>query len=404
MKKTIWVINQFAGTPESGWGERHYYFSRYWVKKGYKVIVLSASYSHMFKNQPITNGKKYTIQKIGDDLSYCWVKINKYSGGGIVSKLWAGIMFSFNTLFIPKNLLSKPDFVIVSSPPIFSSITGWFLKVRFKAKSFIFEIRDLWPLTPMYLKGYKKWHPVILVMSILERIGYKKSNYVVSLLPNAYPYINNITKNPEKFKWIPNGIDEALLENEPLSECIINKIPKNKFIIGYAGTMGMANALEYFTESSNLLTDNKNIHFVLVGDGYLKKKLLEITEGNDNITFIQKINKNQVQNILRFFDICFIGRNNTPLFNYGVSSNKYFDYMLAKKPVLVSSNRIKDPVELSGCGIIVPPENAEAIKEGILKLYNIPKEELEKMGQKGYEYVKKYHNFDYLSDKYIKLF
>lgn len=401
-KKTIWVINQFAGTPTSGWGERHYYFSKYWIKKGYNVVILSAAYSHMFKNQPITNGEKYTIEKIEENITFCWVKIPKYKADGTASKLFAGLIFSINVIFINKNILPKPNFIIVSSPPIFSSIAGWLLKKKLKADKFLFEIRDLWPLTPMFLKGYSKWHPAIMVMAWFQKIGYKKSNYIVSVLPNSKEYISKISKKPEKFNWIPNGIDENLLQNEELPEKIINTIPKDKFIVGYTGTMGMANALEYFAEASNII-NNDNIHFVFVGDGYLKKELKNIIKGN-NVTFVPKINKNQVQNILSFFDVCFIGRNNTPLFDYGVSSNKYFDYMLSKTPVIVSSRRIKDPVELSNCGIIVKPENALAIKDGILKFYNMPKEELKIMGEKGYDYVKKYHNFDYLSDKYIKLF
>jgi glycosyltransferase involved in cell wall biosynthesis len=195
-----------------------------------------------------------------------------------------------------------------------------------------------------------------------------------------------------------------LLVNEPLTKEIIDKIPKSKFVIGYTGTMGLANALEYFVEASTLLMDNDKIHFVLVGDGYLKKELVEKTFGQNNITFIPKINKNQVQQILSYFDVCFIGRNDIPLFDYGVSSNKYFDYMLAKKPVLVSSNRIKDPVELSDCGITVKPESAETIKDGILQLFQLSKEEMDKFSENGYNYVKKYHNFNFLSEAYLKLF
>ena len=160
---------------------------------------------------------------------------------------------------------------------------------------------------------------------------------------------------------ISNGIDENLLEEKKLSAKIIAKIPQNKFIVGYAGTMGMANALEYLIEASILMKENTTVHFVLVGDGYLKEKLVQQTFGNKNITFIDKIEKSQVQHVLRHFDVCFIGRSNTKLFDYGVGSNKYFDYMLAKKPILESSNRIKSPAELSECGINVIPENGIAI-------------------------------------------
>ena len=78
--------------------------------------------------------------------------------------------------------------------------------------------------------------------------------------------------------------------------------------------------------------------------------------------------------------------------------------MLAKKPILESSAYIKDQVELSGCGIIVEPESAEAIVKGIETFYNLTLEERKSIGEKGYEFVKKYHNFEYLSSLYLKTF
>lgn len=51
-KKNIWIINQTAGKIDSGWGERHYYLSNYWVKNGYNVNIISGSHNHLFTNQP----------------------------------------------------------------------------------------------------------------------------------------------------------------------------------------------------------------------------------------------------------------------------------------------------------------------------------------------------------------
>ncbi len=404
MKKVVWIINMTAGKPDSGWGERHFYFSKFWIKKGYDVKIISGSYNHLFHNQPtIDSNKKITLEKVEEGITFCWVKIPEYDGGSIF-KLWSMIVFAFKVLFLKTKILGKPEVILVSSMPIFPIISGWYLKKKFKAKKLLFEIRDLWPLTPMYLKGYSKWHPMILIMAWVEKFGYKKADKIVSLLPNAHSYINKISRDKSKFCWIPNGIDETLLIKEQLPNSISKQIPSNKFVIGYTGTMGMANALEYLIEASILLKNNKDMHFVFVGDGYLKDKLREQVKGNTNITFISKINKNQVQHMLTFFDICFVGRNKTPLFDYGVSSNKFFDYMLAKKVIISSSNKIKDPVELSGAGLIVEPENGKAIVDGIIKIYNYSAKEREEIAIKGYNYVKEYHNFKYLSDLYLKLF
>jgi glycosyltransferase involved in cell wall biosynthesis len=402
MSKIIWVINQTAGTLESGWGERHFMLSKRWVEEGYEVKIISGSYNHLFKNQPKVDNKTFAIEKIEKGISFCWIKTPKYYDGGY-RKFWSNFIFMFKLFFITVKKLGVPTYIIVSSMPIFPIINGYFFKKRFKVKKLIFEVRDLWPLTPIHLKGYSKKHPLVKILSLLEKFAYKKSDYIVSLLPNAAPYINALSQKPEKFKWIPNGIDENYIVAEPLDKNVLDQIPKNKFIIGYTGTMGMANALEYFVEASKLMLNNKQIHFILVGDGYLKEILQKQTAQQHNITFIDKISKAQVQTVLSFFDVCFIGRNDVPLFDYGVSSNKYFDYMLAKKPVLVSSNKIKDPVERSGCGIIVKPEDVKAIADGILEFVKMDFQGRVNMGLKGYKYVKKYHNFTTLSNKYLSL-
>ena len=182
-------------------------------------------------------------------------------------------------------------------------------------------------------------------------------------------------------------------------------IPQNKFIVGYAGTIGFANAMEYFIEASKLLIENKNIHFLMVGGGVLVNDLkTKLIDGQENITFIPKIPKSQMQTMLSYFDVCYLSRYNSKLYDYGVSYNKYFDYMLAKKIILESSNHIKDQVEESGCGVIVEPENSEAIVKGILDIHRMTKEKRSELGLKGYEYVLKHHNFEYLSNLYIKLF
>ena len=401
--KVIWVINQTAGKPDSGWGERHYYFAKHWVQRGYEVKIISGSYNHLFIDQPKISKNRYTIEKVEDGITYCWVKIPKYDGGSVF-KLWSMMVFAFRVLFLKSKQLGKPSILIVSSMPIFPILSGIYLKRKFKAKKLFFEIRDLWPLTPIYLSGYSKFHPMIMVMRWIEKIGYRKSDAIVSLLPNARTYIDPISGNPEKFNWISNGIDENLLNKEELPESVSSMIPKDKFIIGYAGTMGMANALEYLIEASIKLKLKLEIHFVLVGDGYLKEELMLRTTGNTNITFIDKIRKDQVQAMLELFDICFIGRSDTVLFDYGVASNKYFDYMLAKKPILESSNHIGSPVEKSGGGLIVSPESSSSIVEGVLEFQNMSTSRLRTIGLLGFNYVKKYHNFEYLSDTYLKLF
>lgn len=401
MTKNIWVINQFAGTPTSGWGERHYYFSKNWLKEGYNVTIISGSYNHVFNELP-NAPNQFNIENV-EGTNFCWVKTPKYNPKSIL-RFWSFMVFAIKVYFLPIRLIGKPDIIVVSSMPIFPVLSGYWLKLRYKALAFIFEIRDIWPLTLILLGGVSKNHPAARLIGWFEKFGYKKADKVVSLLPNAKSHIEAIAKAGSKFVYIPNGLDEEVLKKEAAPIEYLEQIPTDRFVIGYTGTLGLANALEYFVEAAGLLKDNPRFFFVIVGDGYLKEELMSQSKEFGNILFFPKVRKNQVASFLQKFDLCFVGRNDTPLFKHGVSANKYFDYMLASKPIIDSNNLIKDPVELSGCGLIVKPDSADTIKEGIILMHSLGSEELRLMGQKGKEFVKEFHNITFLSNEYVKLF
>lgn len=235
-RKNIWIINQTAGKLDSGWGERHYYFSRYWVKKGYNVKIISGSHNHLFTNQPKVTDKWFTYEKIEKGIQFCWVKIPFYKDSGF-GKFWSNIVYTLRLFFLSSKKLQNPDIILVSSMPIFPIITGFYFKKKYNAKKLIIEIRDLWPLTPIYLKGYSKNHLLVKVVSWFEKFAYRKADTIVSLLPNAHKYINRISKDNDKFHYIPNGIDESLITaKEELPDNIVNLLPNDKFIVGYAAT------------------------------------------------------------------------------------------------------------------------------------------------------------------------
>ena len=123
--KNIWIINQFAGTPESGWGERHYYLSQYWIKQGYCVKIISGSFNHVFNKFPETDGK-YTFEE-KDGISFCWVKSPSYKALSLM-RFWSMLIFAFRIYGLPVGKLGKPDIILVSSMPIFPILPAYRLK------------------------------------------------------------------------------------------------------------------------------------------------------------------------------------------------------------------------------------------------------------------------------------
>ena len=78
-----------------------------------------------------------------------------------------------------------------------------------------------------------------------------------------------------------------------------------------------------------------------------------------------------------------------------------FGYMMAGKPIVQAIDAGNNLVEEANCGLYAEPENVEAIKEAILKIKSLSKEEQEKLGENGHAFVLKNHTYQVLSENFI---
>ena len=147
-----------------------------------------------------------------------------------------------------------------------------------------------------------------------------------------------------------------------------------------------------------------HVHAVLVGKGFQKEDLQQQAKNLSNITFLDSIPKAQVLSFLSLIDVAFIGWKSLPIYKYGVSPNKIFEYMLANKPILHATDTSFDVVEKSGCGVSVPAEQPELLANALIKLSEMSSQELVAMGAKGAPYVYEYHDYHRLAERYTKLF
>jgi len=403
----ILLINHYAGSPQYGMEYRPYYLAREWVKMGHKVVITSASFSHLRSKQPKVNGN--ISEELIDDIRYIWIKTPKYKGNNL-KRILNMLTFVSKLMFLSKRLSSqfRPDIVIASSTyPL--DIFPAYLISRFSKAKLIFEVHDLWPLTPIELGAMPKWHPFIVILQIAEDFAYKHADKVISILPKALDYMVSRGLDPKKFIHIPNGIDieEWQSFNAQLPEEhkeIIEKLKKEgKFLVCYAGAHGVANALDYFIESAVYLRDLP-VSLVLVGQGPEREKLQRyVIENNlNNVIFLQPVSKDSIPNLLNKMDILYIGWRRSPLYRFGISPNKLFDYMMAGKPVIHAVEAGNDLVAESGCGISIPPEDPVAIAEAIKKLIDMSPLEREEMGRRGREYVIKNHDYKVLAKRFLE--
>jgi glycosyltransferase involved in cell wall biosynthesis len=398
---TIWIINQFAGTPDSGWGERHYFLSEKFKNEGFRVFIISSGNNHMFRKKAEMKGL-FTMENY-NGTEFCWVNGPSYNPQSI-SRFGAMFFFALALLWLPfkRTKIGKPDYILLSSMSIFPVPSVVFLKKILGAKKFIFEVRDLWPLTPIHLMGYSPKHPAMRLIGWLERLGYRKADEIVSLLKESENYITEISGKREKFTWIPNGIFQSDLENATTTEAANVAIPANRLVIAYMGTISFANALDPLIELILSQQEIENqVYFLFIGDGYLKDKYKDQLVNVNNVAFLNKVPKNKVQSYLKLADVCFIAWHHSPLYEYGVSANKYYDYLASGNPVLAAQIGIKDVVKESGCGIVVA-NTADEIRNGIVSFLETSEIERQKMGALGRNYVSRF-SYDRLSEDYLRI-
>ncbi|MFK5975005.1 MAG: glycosyltransferase family 4 protein [Sulfurovum sp.] len=402
-QKNIWILSQYTGSPYHGMNYRAYYLAKEFVKKGHTVTIFAGSYSHLFMKIPKIKGS-FTKEEI-DGINYIWVKTPKYKSSKSIMRVFSMLVFMWRLLFFKTNSIAKPDEIIISSLSLFPVINAYIWSKIFKI-GFIFEIRDIWPLTLVEVGGFSKYHPLVVFLGFFEKFGYKKAKAVVSVLPKAYLHTEKRGMAKEKFNYIPNGVLLEEVSNfEPISKEVEAQIPKDKFIVGYLGTLGIANALDTLLKSAKIVKDNKHIHFLLVGKGD-EKALLEayvLKNMLSNVTFIDAIAKIQVQSILSYFDVCYISAKKKEIYKYGVSPNKLFDYMYASKPILYAIESGENLVDKAHCGLSVKAEDKLLLSEKILEVSSILSKELDKMGANAKDYVIEHHSYETLVQSYIQL-
>ena len=403
----IWYVSKYANISLYGGDTRQASFCSEFAKAGHHVRLVTSNSSHLYNSLPLF---KYRYKNMEyDGYKVTWVNTLKYKKTVSKTRFLSWLVFEmFVCLMVLRRHYEKPDVVIVSSLSILSVISGCFYKYFYKAK-FIFEVRDIWPQTLIDLKGFSPKHPLVWVLSKIEKLGYKYSDSIVGTMPGFHVHVQNEVGLGSKVISIPHGINLDFYQKNqkelPL-DFIDSYIPKNKFMVTYTGTMGHANALEYIIDAAKMLATNEDndIHFLLVGDGYLKKQLIEQARDIDNITFAPAVKKEQVKSVLDISNVLVASVRNEKIYRYGISLNKFIDYMYSKKPIICMFSGYPSLINDAKCGEFTPSEDIESFCIAIKKYRNMSADKLDALGENGRRYLEEQRNYQTLGLEFMKLF
>ena len=424
----ILYLNHYAGTPTLGMEYRPYYLAREWVRAGHRVQIVAADFSHVRARQPDAGDDSI------DGIAYRWLPTPRYQGNG-AGRVWNIWRYLAQVWVQSRRLVDefKPDAVIASSTyPMDIWVARRIARLANARRAagsprtkLVFEVHDLWPLSPIELAGMSPRHPFIRLCQAAETAAYRDADVVVSMLPKVHDHMASRGLALRKLHIVPNGItlDEwpqggfgqyggpAGPGHQPVlpalrddvAAAIAHHRAAGCTVVGHAGSMGLPNALDVLLDAAALLK-NEPIAIVLVGDGHERARLAQrvADEGLAHVTLCPPVPKAQIPALLAQIDIAYIGWQRVPIYRFGIAPNKLMDYMMAGKAVLHSVQAGNDPVAESGCGLTVAPEDPAAVAAGLRRLAALPPAERQALGERGRAFVLAHHTYPVLAQRFIE--
>lgn len=365
----IWLINHYAVPPQYYPLARPSLFAKNLIKMGHEVTIIAASTVHNSDCQNLIDDETKVKRITDDGIPYVLINCKPYKGNG-KDRVINILQFARR---LPKVLktLEQPDVIVATSFDPFTCYEGIKYAKKHGIKA-IAEIADLWPETLVAYNGLSPNNPIVLYLRNIEKKIYTQADSIVFTAAGEYNYIieqgwqKEISK--EKVYYINNGIDLELFDyyRERFITQDSELDDEKLFKVVYTGSIRKVNDVGGILNVAREVK-NPRIRFLIWGDGdelsMLKKRVEE--ERISNVSFKGRVEKKYVPYIVSKADLNYAHNQPSPLFKYGISFNKIFDYLAAGKPVLCDFPCKYNPVLMGNAGVSVDSADPRDVADQI---------------------------------------
>ncbi len=400
----IWLIDHYAVPPEYYPLARQTNFAKYLMRLGHTVKIFAASSVHNSDINLISSKERYE-EKNYEGITYVLVHCRQYSNG--VQRVINMFEFAF---WLPKvcNRYQKPDAIVSTSMTPLACAQGVRMARKYGCRN-IAQISDLWPETLVAYDIAGKYNIAVLFLRKVEKWIYKNAERIVFTMEGAYDYIIEQgweKKIPrEKVAYINNGVDLELFDynrnNFVLED--IDLDDSSKFKVVYVGSIRRVNNLGLLLDVAKKIK-NPHVIFLIWGEGEEKEALIERVkkENITNVVFKGRADKKYIPYITSCADLNIAHNTSTPLFRFGISFNKIFDYFAAGKPILSDFPCKYNPVVMMQAGVTVNEPTADNVARKIEEIVDMDKEEYASFCKNARQ-ASHIYDFKVLTDKLIEV-
>lgn len=341
----------------------------YWVRDGHEVTVITQApnfpFGHLYEGY---RNKWRQVENI-EGIRVVRVKTFIAANEGVALRTLDFVSYMFTAVLFGL-FEHRPNVVVSTSPQFFAAVGGWLISA-IRRIPFVFELGDLWPASIVAVGAMK---PSILtyLLEKLELFLYNRSAVVVALTHAFKKNLMDRAINGNKIAVVTNGVD--LPRYQPQSKDLTLSEDwdlKDKLVFGYVGTHGMAHGLENILEAASRLIHRKDVVFLFAGAGAARNDLIK--EANErklaNVIFIPSQPKDCMPAIWSLCDVALVHLKDTPVFTEVIPS-KIFEAMGMGLPILIAAplGEATDIVDRAGAGVVVAPENPNALVSAVEKI------------------------------------
>ena len=397
----ILYLSQYFPPEMGAPAARVFELSREWARLGHDVTVLTGFPHHPTGVVPEAYRGQFLRREVVAGIRVIRAPLYATANRGRLRRSLSYASFAAGASLLGGLLVERPEVLIASSPQLLTGLAGLWLAGLFRVP-LVLEIRDLWPRSIVEVGALAAGSPAVRALERLEGLLYRRADRIVAVSEAFLDHIALHGGARGKLRVVRNGVDLELFRPRPkLAARRALGLPESGFLASYVGTHGMAHGLTTLLEAAQLAPQ---LQFLCVGEGAEKPRLLETSArlGLRNVTFWDQRPREDVAQILAASDACIVMLKGTPLFR-DVIPSKLFEIMGAARPVVLLLEGIsRRLVEEAGFGLLVPPEDAQALARTLLQAALQP-EALEALGRSGRAYAEAHCSRPALARAYLDL-
>lgn len=355
------------------------------VARGHRVSVITA-FPHYEKFRVWDEYRRKIVQRStyrGMQVQRVWVYAS-----GTKERMFNRLLsyLSFNALAAIAGIASRAEYdvILCSNGSFFSGLAAALIGAV-KRAPFVYNVQDLYPETPVHA-GQLRNKVAIAVLEWLERRMYQAAEHVSVITPSFRTNVTGKGLAPEKVSVIPNFVDSTFIRPLPRENEFSERHGlSGKFVVSHAGNLGYVYDLEALLEAAALLKDEQDIVFLIVGDGVMRQRLIDLVGELrlDSVRFLPFQAREELPRLRAASDV------QLALYKHGSARysmpSKVYEIMASGRPVLASAEPGSDLRRLvvdTQCGVCVEPHDARQLAKAILALRANPRLR-RRMGERG---------------------